>query len=133
MKGDRPEFEESPQDPVEVVNYLAYLRKNLRKRFDNVCDLETTFVEQYSIGAANIHAHLSSRCSERGICLQVGIAMRETSQADVNELAVFVPIGESVQEGEAFQTKSLVRLVALDDCDVFVRDMFKASPPSSGF
>ncbi len=126
---DRPVFDPGlPEDPIEVIDYLAYLRKNLRKCFDHVSDFKLSFVQQYSVGAANIHLHLASRCSEGGACLQVGVIMRETREAEMDELAMLVSVGKSVEQAKASQTKSLVWLEPLDGCDVFRRDVFETTP-----
>jgi len=115
------------QDPIEIVNYFAYLRENVRQRFREVFDLKSVFVDQYLEGAANIHLHLGNADGWRA-CMEFGVLVPHTLETDVNEFTVFISVGESMKDEQGRkQVPSFVRLKTLDHCDVFVGEVFETT------
>ena len=123
---DRPVFDSGlPDDPIEIINYLFYQRENVRQRFRKVFSVGASLVEQYVKGAASIHLHLGDS-DGRGACLEIGVGRTSANIGDMSEFTMLVSVGESVQDKQGVHVKSIVRLKALDHCDVFVREAFKA-------
>ncbi len=109
------------QTRVELIKNLTNQRAELLKRF---CDRRSV-VEQYLEEVMNIHLHLTS--GEAGLCITYEIAPLPVATHEIksNEFSVLVEVGKTLETQQ--RIKSIVRLEALDHCDVFVRKMLEKS------
>jgi hypothetical protein len=138
LKNDKPVCELF-QDCIELANYIANLRmKNLQRFADG-----HSIVEQYIGGNVSIHAHChyaqsSVDAADNGFCLRYlsivphevhALGDKVASDRQLYELPVFVYVRKSVQK---LKIRSVVRLEPLDNCEVFVREMFETGRPIVG-
>jgi hypothetical protein len=121
------------KDRIEFANYISHLRMEYLKRFAD----RRPIIEQYLRAAIVIHAHFAKStvngCHDR-VCLryrrvqaQIDSFGGETAHnGPFHEVPVFIDVGESVQK---LEVRSVVRLEPLDQCDVFVAEMFETARP----
>jgi hypothetical protein len=121
------------EDRVELANYIAHLRMEYLKRFAD----RRSIVDQYLGAAIHIHAHFAHAlidCRHNGVCLRLGRMESQihpgrtesTRSRPMGEVSVPVYAGEPI---EKLEIRSLVWLEPLDECDVFVGEMFETACP----